>query len=124
MLLKTKLFRYLPFFFLLLVSAQHIEKAWLPLSVVWERLKILKHFAGAEIPFYAALPALLLSCLFSYFFSSFPPYVCIVFLNFSGQRFFFLLPFTIAQHPLCLGYVTQIIYDNGFENVYLSPRAI
>jgi len=53
MLLKTKLFGYL---LLLIVSAKHIEKIWLHLSVVWEHFKILKYFSGREIPFYPARP--------------------------------------------------------------------
>lgn len=81
MLLKTKLFRYLLF---LIISAKHIEKISLHLSVVWEHFKILKYSAGSKIPFYAARPS---ACYNNaHFLAYFTPFLPLIFaLNFSGQ---------------------------------------
>lgn len=123
MLLKTKLFRYLPFFFLL-VSAQHIGKGLASAECGLGTLENSQTFCRKRNPFLrssASSLTVMLVFLLLFLLSS----LCLhCFFELLGTEIFFLLPFTIVQHPLCLGYVTQIIYDNGFENVYLSPRAI
>lgn len=105
MLLKTKLFRYLIFFFLI-VSAKHSEKAWLQLSVVWENLKF-SNICRRRNPFLCSSASSLAVIKLTVFLliSLLSSFLCLhCFLNFSEQRF--LPPFTIAQHPLCLGYAT------------------
>lgn len=72
--------------FFLIVSAKHIEKIWLHLSVVWEHFKILKYSAGRGISFYPAWPS---ACYsndhFLAYFTPFLPLIFALILNFSGQ---------------------------------------
>lgn len=123
MLLKTKLFSYL--LFCLIVSAKHIEKTWLHLSVVWEHFTILKRFAGGEIPFHPAVPS---ACYCNAQFLAYFTFLLLIFvliseLLWTGSYLPLQLLSTLYVYSITL---TQVINDNGFENVYmyLSPKAI
>lgn len=106
MLLKTKLFCYLLFFFFLIVSAKHIEKIWLPLHAGWEHFKILKYLEEREITFYPAQPS---ACYGNaYFLAYFTPVFHLIFaliLSTSGQGLYCPLQ---SFSTLCVGYYFHV----------------